>query len=77
MEKKTIENRVSKMEEKINEEREQKAGRLSAIVDALKEVEYLVNSVRHGHRLTDDELLTAQERISDPLYLYYAVISET
>lgn len=58
------------MEEKISEEREQKAGRLSAIVEAMKELSFLVDSIRGNHQLTANELIEAHKRISDPLFMY-------
>ncbi len=58
------------MQEYLKEELEEKEGRLSAIIEALQEVEFVVNSIRSNHKLTDDELLTAYQRITDPLFLY-------
>ena len=41
-----------------------------AIIAALKELEFLVNTIRNNHPITDTELIEAHGRIADPIYLY-------
>lgn len=58
------------MQSYLLEEKEQKDGRLLAIVEALQEIEFVIGSMRNDNKLSDGELMFARQKITEPIFLY-------
>lgn len=64
------------LQEIVKWELENITSRYGDIIDAMAEVGYLIHTIKNGTKTDDEELLKAQNTITEPLILYRQLLEQ-